>query len=74
MQPAIFKYQLKNMTLFICPNKTMYDLYAGDEYLGRYYSPLAAADEVSTQTTGNYAIDLLPFSQVPASLDNWTAL
>jgi hypothetical protein len=41
------------------------------EYLGRYHSPHAAADEVSTRTTGKTEWDMYS-GKVPSDLDDWT--
>ncbi len=46
----------------------------GDDALGSYHSPEAAADDVYTQSTGHFEWDSLPPVEDPTDLSEWTPI
>lgn len=51
--------------------KDRWDLWLRDELLGSYHSAVAAADDVYTQTTGDYDWDSLQGADIPTDIYEW---
>ena len=58
---------------FLIKQKTngYWDLWLKDELLGSYKSATAAADDVYTQTTGDYNWDSLNDTNIPTDIHEW---
>jgi hypothetical protein len=70
----VYYYRSRVGTFWIRPqssNPGRVQLGVGDEILGSYHSPQAAADDVYTQHTGFDAWDSLPSVTEPTDLSEW---
>jgi hypothetical protein len=70
----VYYYRSSVGTFWIRPepgSPSQVQLGVGDEVLGCYHSPEAAADDVYTQHTGYYAWDSLPSVTDPTDLSEW---
>ena len=67
-------YQYKSPVgrFFIKPLRNdRWGLQLKDELLGSYHSPMAAADDVNTQATGDLQWDVGVWTEVPSSIHGW---
>ena len=68
-------YQTSKGIIRIFFNGQNYSLFVFDDVYGFYPSPIAAADDVYTFTTGNYNWDSLEgIIEPPESIDEWVRI
>lgn len=68
----IFVYKTPFGPLTIRPQSNgRWALWIRDEVLGSYHSPMAAADDVYCQVTGDYDFDDWDHDDIPTGLDEW---
>jgi hypothetical protein len=67
-----FKASVGNFQIKQQSSSERWGLYLGDELLGTYHSPQAAADDVFMQATGDYSWDTIrPTVRHPQDLSEW---
>lgn len=71
---TVYQYKSPVGLFRILPHKDRWALWLEDDVSGYYQSPVAAADDVYTQTTGFSEWDRLKLDDIPTDLSEWEKL